>query len=107
MFGVACVLIIKNRDNMLRCSAILATRVYIDYRASPFSRVRVKFALNRLVAVLLSYCAPTIRGEGGGVGWCRSAGWTPGVDWCIKHTTYHGIISNYNKSSIVQVINRV
>ena len=77
-------------------------RVYIDYRASPFSRVRVKLALNRLVSVPLSYCAPSIRGRGRGrlvlFSW---------VDSCMKHTTYHGIISNYNKSSIVQVINRV
>ena len=27
------------------------------------------------------------------------------VDSCMKHTTYHGILSNDNKSSIVQVIN--
>ena len=36
----------------------------IDYSASPFSLVRVKLALNRLVPVPLSCCAPTIRGRG-------------------------------------------
>ena len=52
------------------------------------------FALNRLVPVPLSCCAQTIRGRGGLVPFS----W---VDSCMKHTTYHGIISNYNKSSIV------
>ena len=42
------------------------------------------------------------QGEGAGL-----AGAVQLVDSCMKHTTYHGIISNYNKSSIVQVINRV
>ena len=77
MFGVAYVLIIKKwRLPVALLFGDSRHRVYIDYRASPFSRVRVKFALNRLVSVPLSYCAPTIRGRGGGVGWCRSAGWT-------------------------------
>ena len=40
--------------------------LYIDYSASPFSLVRVKLALNRLVPVPLSCCAPTTRGRGAG-----------------------------------------
>ena len=39
---------------------------WTDYSASPFSLVRVKLALNRLVPVPWSCCAPTIRGRGAG-----------------------------------------
>ena len=63
---------------------------WMDYSASPFSLVRVKLARQQ--------------SGGGGRGGLVSFSW---VDSCMKHTTYHGIISNYYKSSIVQVINRV
>ena len=47
MFGVACVLIIKKwRLPVALLFGDSRHRAYIDYRASPFSRVRVKFALN-------------------------------------------------------------
>ena len=59
----ACLLIIKKgRLPVALLFGYSRYRVYIDYRASPFSCV----ALDRLVSVPLSYCAPTIRGRGRG-----------------------------------------
>ena len=101
MFGVACVLIIKKME--ITCSLLFGDsrdRVYIDY-IEPVLPVAC-VALDRLVSVPLNCCAPTIRGRGRGR--LVPFSW---VDSCMKHTSYHGIISNYNKSSFVQVINRV
>ena len=60
-------LCLNHKKMEITCSLLFGVsrdRMYIDYRASPFSRVRVKFELDRLVSVPLNCCATTIRGRG-------------------------------------------
>ena len=91
MFGVACVLIIKIwRLPVALLFGDSRHRVYIDYRASPFSRVRVNFALNILVSVPLR-------------GWRGRLVPFSWVDSCMKHTTYHGIISTTTKAQLFKL----